>query len=97
MEVSMGGTLKNRWFILENPNLKWMMTGGTPMTKRKPSNNHQHPRVSKKLFSFHEFREGNPRPKRAGKVQLKCPKKYPGLYNINIPKKILLGGSSHES
>ena len=27
---------QNGWFTLENPNLKWMMTGATPMTKRKP-------------------------------------------------------------
>ena len=23
----------NGWFIRENPNLKWMRTGGTPMTQ----------------------------------------------------------------
>ena len=26
-----GGTPNNGWFIRENPNLKWMMTGGTPL------------------------------------------------------------------
>ena len=27
-----------RWMVyfMENPDLNWMMTGGTPMTKRKP-------------------------------------------------------------
>ena len=27
------GVPKDGWFIVENPNLKWMMTGGTPMTQ----------------------------------------------------------------
>ena len=35
-EVSIAGVSKNGWFIYvyftENPNPKWMMTGGTPMT-----------------------------------------------------------------
>ena len=25
------GETQNRWFIRENPDLKWMMTGGTPI------------------------------------------------------------------
>ena len=29
-----------RWMVyfMDNPNLKWMMAGGSPMTKRKPPN-----------------------------------------------------------
>ena len=27
------GVPEDGWFIVENPNLKWMMTGGTPMTQ----------------------------------------------------------------
>ena len=36
MAVSIGGTPKNCRFIRENPSLKWMMTGGTPMAKEAP-------------------------------------------------------------
>ena len=30
MGVSINEGTQNRWFLRENPNLKWMMTGGTP-------------------------------------------------------------------
>ena len=33
---TMGSTPIAGWFIMEHPNLKWMITRGTPMTKRKP-------------------------------------------------------------
>jgi hypothetical protein len=30
--IVMGGVSKNTWFRMENPHLKWMMTGGTPIS-----------------------------------------------------------------
>ena len=30
------GVPQNGWFIRGNPNLEWMMTGGTPMTMETP-------------------------------------------------------------
>ena len=38
--VCHGGT-QNALFIRGNPNVKWMMAGGSPMTKRKPPNHHR--------------------------------------------------------
>ena len=36
MGVSIAMGVFQKWMVIENPNLKWMMmTGGTPMTKRK--------------------------------------------------------------
>ena len=38
LEVSIVMGYPHSWmvFFMENPNLKWMMTGGTPMTQETP-------------------------------------------------------------
>ena len=45
-KISINLVTQNKWFIIENPIQKWMMTGGTPISDTSPVSRRPRPRIA---------------------------------------------------